>query len=163
MQFKRRIVEIVTIVAVMVFIVFLVRSCQDSTRADSEYQKSNYGFVGENIEDLIYDLCCEAGIDFDGAWAVCCPKCKMDVGAVYAKRSDGSGIVSNFLFVFREIKEIKPGEEVVIPLFGGDGSMVYCATCKYPYGYDWSLVDPNVFQERIRSYERDRKRIKNNR
>ena len=105
--------------------------------ADEELklQTSEHTWRGEYIEDLIAELCCRDGIDFEGNWIFNCPKwdCR---GATYTHFRNKGGLIKGFLFTAEKIEKIDPGECVAIKWTNN----IYCAKCKYPLGYDWEIV-----------------------
>lgn len=124
------------IMAVLFAIGIIVCGCADS----DEYRTSDCEWHGEYVEDLILEMCCIDGVDFENNWIFHCPEC---IGASYTRFKDSGCLIRGFLFVGKEvIEKIEPGEEVEINIFAVEYKTdVYCSICEYPLGYDWKLID----------------------
>ena len=94
----------------------------------SEFQVRDTG------DDFLKELCERRGVDFDGEWVYCCPRC-VKGGAMIQRGLTGS-VYYGFLCTYPELEELKPGETVDV---NTSHSQTYCNKCRYPEGTDWII------------------------
>ena len=111
------------------------RSYESQKHIEPVLQDSEYMVAGF-MDDLVEDMCCCAGIDFENdEFVFTCPKCKSG-GARWQSKKEWS-VYSNWYTAYPYLDELKPNE-VAQP--DEDYSQTYCGKCYYPLGTDWKLI-----------------------
>lgn len=142
------------LISMMIIGTFIVTGRTGTGGDGPELQTSEYQWIGCIDEEYIVTICRSNQIDPNGCWRIECPKCKSWPGVTWETRNDGDGegayyerrldgsTLCNFLYTYREIEKIEPGETVVLK---DPPNCVYCKNCGYPLGTDWKMVvlDPN--------------------
>lgn len=112
------------------------RSYESQKHNEPETQTSEYIIHG-SAYDLVKDMCCEAGIDFEkGEFIFTCPKC--DKGGARWQQNKEWSLYSNWLTKYPILEELKPGETASPQ---EDYGQQYCHKCGYPMGTDWLLIE----------------------
>ena len=142
MKTNHRIVEIVTIIAVTTFIVFAVRSCgEPPLSAYQDRPTYNDGFkegldVGKlpthvlpDVEEMVYDLCAEKGIDSNQAFTAFCPKCHH---ATCLREKDDAGVA---IFGFLAKRNYTKDTTIMD---------LHCGGCEHIFSSDWIVAGVKV-------------------